>query len=201
MNLKRVKHEIRYGFCPNGCIAICLQSRYILTSADSIFTIATLPNSIAPQQHIYGQYIEQIKELQKLFIADDYNLLTVVPNRNLVWLRNYGYKLEEMRHLPKNWNGYGSLPPNATAIKNTQDVLDNLYEINLTPVSVVPSAEDGITISFTKNNKHAILECYNDGDIMAMTYEGENQPDIWQMGSSLSEIKNELNRIYDIING
>ncbi|MFZ0052558.1 MAG: hypothetical protein WAK96_12355 [Desulfobaccales bacterium] len=170
------------------------------TSADSIFTGSTLPNSPG-QQRFYSLPVEQIREFQQIFIVSDLDFFTIIGNRDAAWIRNCRHELEQMHHLPNNWNGYGSIPPNANAIKNTQDVLDNLYEMNMAPVSVAPSAEDGVTISITKDNKHAIIECYNDGDIMAMTYEGENQPDIWQMGSSLSEIKDEINRIYDIING
>ncbi|MGB7913499.1 MAG: hypothetical protein WCF59_14885 [Desulfobaccales bacterium] len=181
-------------------VLLCPYAEGRSTSAGSIFAGSTLPNSPG-QQRFYSLPVEQIREFQQMFIISDPDFFTIIGNRDAAWIRNCRHELEQMHHLSNNWNGYGSIPPNATAIKNTQDVLDNLYEMNLAPVSVAPSAEDGVTISFTKGNKHAVIECYNDGDIIAMTYRGENQPDIWQMGSSLLEIKEELIRIYDMLNG
>jgi hypothetical protein len=104
-----------------------------------------------------------------------------------------------MRNLQNDWNGYGSSAPNSLAIRNSQTVLDVLHVLNFSPISIVPSAEDGIAISFAKDKKRAIIECYNDGNIVAAMYEIDSEPLAWNVAISEEDIKESVNRIYDFI--
>jgi hypothetical protein len=68
-------------------------------------------------------------------------------------------------------------------------------------MAIAPSAEDGIAISFAKANKNAIIECYNDGDILAIIYKGDEEPELMEIGESISDISEGLDRIYNFLYG
>jgi hypothetical protein len=110
-------------------------------------------------------------------------------------------QLDEMRHLPDNWNGYGSAPPNHVAIRNSLEALYLTLEMDFPPSQVVPSAQEGVGISFASGEKRAIIECFNDGDIVVIKYEGDSDPEVREIGGSREEIKDSLLFIYDFIYG
>jgi len=103
--------------------------------------------------------------------------------------------LRKMRHLNDNWNGLGSAPPNSHAIWNAQDVISILHKVDFAPSQISPSAEEGVGISFVKGDKYAIIECYNDGDIAVAFSDGQGKTDIWEIGTSNSEIKETIDRL------
>ena len=81
------------------------------------------------------------------------------------WQRLFG-KLEELRRLEPDWNGYGSIPPNATAEAHARNIMLELHKLNRIPERVVASADDGFGIYITSGKKYAMIECYNDGGIV-----------------------------------
>jgi hypothetical protein len=117
------------------------------------------------------------------------------------WIFKFQNQLKSLRSLKDDWNGYGSLAPNSIAFINSQTVLGILHQMNFSPMAIAPSAEDGIAISFAKANKNAIIECYNDGDILAITYKGDEEPKLMEIGDSTSEIAEALDRIYNFLYG
>jgi len=117
------------------------------------------------------------------------------------WISKFQDQLKSLRNLQDDWNGYGSYAPNSIALINSQTVLDILHKMNFPPMAIAPSAEDGVAISFAKANKNAIIECYNDGDILAITYKGDEEPELMEIGESISEISEGLDRIYNFLYG
>jgi hypothetical protein len=115
------------------------------------------------------------------------------------WILKFQNELKSLRNLHDDWNGYGSLAPNNIALINSQTVLDILYIMNFSPVAMVPSAEEGVAISFSKGKKRAIIECYNDGNIAAAIYKIDSEPSVWNVGFSEEDITEAINRIYDFI--
>ena len=65
-----------------------------------------------------------------------------------------------------NWDGYGAPAPNRVAIRAAQRVLDALKQAGLKPGGVVPSAEGGVGIFFSRDHCYADFECFNDGDVL-----------------------------------
>jgi hypothetical protein len=129
-------------------------------------------------------------------------LKTENVDRAASWILKFQNQLKSFRTLKDNWNGYGSSAPNSIALINSQTVLDILHQMNFPPMAIAPSAEDGIAISFTKANKNAIIECYNDGDILAITYKGAKELELMEIGDSTSEIAEALDRrIYNFLYG
>jgi hypothetical protein len=117
------------------------------------------------------------------------------------WIGYFQRKLDSMRNIPDDWNGFGSASPNVIAIRNSQDVLDILHVMQLIPKDINPSADDGIGITFSKNDRYAIIECYNDGDIVSVIYKGDGEPTAWNVGNSLTEIRGTIETISDFIYG
>jgi hypothetical protein len=122
-------------------------------------------------------------------------------NRAPSWISKFQKQLKSLRSLQDDWNGYGSSAPNDIALINSQTVLDILHEMNFPPITIVPSAEDGIAISFANHNNNAVIECYNDGDIWAIKYKINAEPELMEIGDSISEISEGLDRIYTFLYG
>ncbi|MGD0401309.1 MAG: hypothetical protein ABSC04_20655 [Syntrophobacteraceae bacterium] len=123
------------------------------------------------------------------------------PMESHSWLQAIEAKLSSMRNLMKNWNGYGSAPPNKNAFKNADEVIDILHQKGYEAHQVSPSADEGIAISFLKGGRHAFIECYNDGDIAAAVFQKQGEPETWDCGSSASELTETIERIFEYLNG
>lgn len=97
-----------------------------------------------------------------------------------VWELLFG-KLEELCRLDPDWNGYGSMPPNATAKAHARDILLELHKLNRIPERVVASADDGVGIYITSGKKYAMIECYNDGGIVIGVSDREGDIRNWEI--------------------
>ena len=169
-----------------------------------------LPIDVAADNNFIGNFFENdsvgydLVELPVIYLTDEKNAIYFVPKtlniyKTKPWILKFQNQLKSFRSLKDDWNGYGSLAPNNIAIRNSQTVLDILHVLNYSPSSVLPSAEDGIAISFCNGKKRAIIECYNDGNIAAAIYEIDSEPLVWNVGISEEDIKESVNRIYDFI--
>jgi hypothetical protein len=146
-----------------------------------------------------------IVKLEIISLKDEKSVRYFVPEAANVyktksWILKFQNQLKSFRRLQDDWNGYGSLAPNSIAIRNSQTVLDILHVMNFSPIAMVPSAEEGVAISFAKGKRRAIIECYNDGNIAAAKYEIDREPLVWNVGISEEDIKESIIRIYDFIN-
>ncbi len=121
---------------------------------------------------------------------------TARPNR----LRR---QLDDLRSLPDNWNGYGSAAPNATAFHTVDEILFVLHEmeLRLEPKAAAPSAEDGIALLFSEEDKEALIECSNEGEVAAIVYRRGKDSLAWTIGDSRDEIREALQRIDAYIHG
>jgi hypothetical protein len=82
--------------------------------------------------------------------------------------------------LKNNWDGYGAHVPNETARAAATAVLDCLFARAVEPARIVPTAEGGIGLSFSgKNRRYADIECFNSGEILAVTSDRISEPTVW----------------------
>jgi hypothetical protein len=116
------------------------------------------------------------------------------------WIDIFTQQLNGLSQLELNWNGYGSAAPNANAFTTAQNVLMLLFEMDFGPTRLLPCAEEGISFSFDKANRHAILECYNDGEVCAAFYENNREPQTLEIGNSIEEIREALKFLNAFIN-
>jgi hypothetical protein len=103
--------------------------------------------------------------------------------------------LPRLAQLPRNWDSYGADPPNETAIGLARDVLKAMSDADLKPSHVDPSAENGVCISFVQDTRYADIECFNSGEILAVTSSGDGQPTVWQVPRSPLDIKSAVGTI------
>jgi hypothetical protein len=115
------------------------------------------------------------------------------------WFLKYVSLLEQLRKLPENWDSYGADPPNLTALYWSKTVLELLLEINFTPNKITASVENGVGISFIQGEKYADIECFNTGEILAVTSDKQGNPNVWQVDDNLDSIKSALEKIYVFI--
>jgi hypothetical protein len=78
-------------------------------------------------------------------------------------------------------------------------VLELLLEINFTPNKITASVENGVGISFIQGEKYADIECFNTGEILAVTSDKQGNPNVWQVDDNLDSIKSALEKIYVFI--
>jgi hypothetical protein len=95
-----------------------------------------------------------------------------------------------------NWNGQGSAAPNEAAICTAQRVIDVLSTMpSLQPERIVGSADGGVTICFIIGHRYADIECFNSGEIAAVTSDRTGRPDVWEVSLDDHDIKLALERI------
>jgi hypothetical protein len=111
------------------------------------------------------------------------------------WLLKNIQTLEKLGNLPVNWDSYGANPPNSTALFWGRTVFEILFNMNFPPTRIMPSADEGIGICFISGKKYADIECFNTGEIVAVTSDGQGNPNVWEVNPDREELKNSLNRI------
>lgn len=107
----------------------------------------------------------------------------------------YQSKLAEVRRYEDGWDSYDAPAPNERAITQAKQILEQLRQANLTPDAVEASAEGGIGICFMDGDKYAHFECFNDGEITGVVYQGQNEPVVWEAQSA--DITDSIERIRD----
>lgn len=90
-------------------------------------------------------------------------------------------RINSMKELGANWDGYGAEPPSALARDWSIRVLELLAPEGPYPSSVSPSAEGGVAISFLARGRVATIECLNDGSVFAVRSDRVNDPFAWEI--------------------
>ncbi len=110
------------------------------------------------------------------------------------WLQDALRTLAAIEKLPDNWDSNGAEAPNQVAIQNSGLVLTQLDKDNLKPSLIEPSTDDAVCIGFWSGSRYADVECFNDGEILAMTHDrGYSEPEIWEMQAM--ELPHTINKI------
>jgi hypothetical protein len=108
-------------------------------------------------------------------------------------------ELDSLKKLAPNWDSYGAEPPNPTAIRRLESLLELLPSVELTPTKIVPSVEGGAAVCFINGAKYADVECFNNGTLLAVLSTGRGTPEAWELGASKAAIWNTLERIRDFL--
>jgi hypothetical protein len=118
-------------------------------------------------------------------------------------------KLTKLSTLEHNWDSYGAEPPNEFALQWASITLDILEELGREPNALVPSVENGIGICFINGDKFADIEFFNEGEILATTFQKKlsldnlsldnSNPNIWEVGINTDSIRETLEVILDTL--
>lgn len=109
-------------------------------------------------------------------------------------------RLNEIYYLPDDWDGQGTAAPNAQAFLHAWEVIEVLGNMNFVPANLVPSAEEGIGIYFSKENKYGFVECFNEGEIVVAMSDREGHRRVWQIRDTKDEIEEALEILKDFVN-
>lgn len=111
------------------------------------------------------------------------------------WLQDALEALARLAQLPHDWDSYGAEPPNEVALAHARVVLDVMSEADLKPSHLDASAENGVCLSFIHGSRYADIECFNSGEILAVTSYGDGKPTVWEVSATPIEIKSAVARI------
>ena len=95
-------------------------------------------------------------------------------------------------------------PTEKTAITNARRVLGVLWSAGLASSirAVSPSADGGVGIVFAgSDQKYADIECFNDGEILAITSEGTAEPSVWPLNGEAETLRHAIETISTFLNG
>jgi hypothetical protein len=106
-------------------------------------------------------------------------------------------KLESFRDLQRGWDSYDAEPPSEAAIDNASRVLQALWEQGSgTRARLVPSVEGGIDLIFsTTEDGYADIECFNDGEILAITSQVCSEPSVWPVMADAAGLRDAIVKI------
>jgi hypothetical protein len=106
-------------------------------------------------------------------------------------------KLQALGSLSIDWDSYGTGPPNANSIELAAEFLGSLFESDLLPDRVVPSAEGGVGFAFLAAIGQADIEIFNDGDVLAAVYPPDELTQVWE--ASLADIHLTVQRLREFL--
>lgn len=106
------------------------------------------------------------------------------PTKRESWFDACRRALQEMNNLKKGWDGYDADPPNEVAERRGMEVLDALLELEkFQPARLSPSVEGGVVFSFFSRDLYADIECFNSGEVVAVTSKPHEEPTVWEVGT------------------
>ena len=86
--------------------------------------------------------------------------------------------------LVDGWDTYGAEAPNDLARARSAEILMLLELVSLSPISLRPSAEGGIAMSFVESGQRAEIEIYNTGDILTAEYSETGAPVVHEIDAA-----------------
>jgi hypothetical protein len=104
-------------------------------------------------------------------------------------------QLERLAHVNSGWDSYGAEPPNVAARNSAARILSFLKDAGVVPTKIVPSAEGGVAICFVSGSRYADIECLNAGEILAVTYRGKEDPNVWETANAREEVMSAIDDI------
>ncbi len=109
-------------------------------------------------------------------------------------------QLKKVRSLHANWDSYGAEPPSARAIELTEAVLNGLRDRFVAPSRIVASVEGGVGVCFSRGNRYADLECFNNGEIVGVVYAGLGHPRVIEATAEPAALTAAIEDIVAFIN-
>ena len=83
--------------------------------------------------------------------------------------------LTNLDQLKPGWNIYGAERPSAVALRISLRILRVLYSMDRLPDRVLPLADGGVALVYSRGSLYASFECFNDGEVTAGTSNRSDQ--------------------------
>jgi len=104
-------------------------------------------------------------------------------------LNVWNNKLEKLRNLGDDWNGYASPAPSRTAVVTAKAFLSAVLAMDFKPSRIAPSVSGGIGITHRKGSRRVYVEFFNDGEVCVLSSDGESAPRSWSVKPSSLNFK------------
>lgn len=114
--------------------------------------------------------------------ADDSSTVSIT-DASVGWLPAELSKLFELQQLSDVWEEGGASRPNAWAIKVAGYVLSHLAARDFRPSHIDPSTNEGVCISFRNGARYADIECFNSGELVALTSLDDGATEVWELSA------------------
>jgi len=88
---------------------------------------------------------------------------------------HFSNRIADLYLLDENWDGYGALAPNSTAIKHAKEFMQTLFEHRCIPTRLAASVVGGVGITKRVKTKKVYIEFYNNGLISALFVDDARQ--------------------------
>lgn len=111
------------------------------------------------------------------------------------WLVQAYKQLSRLAQLEDDWDTYGAEAPAAEALVNARSVLSTLAELDFQPTSVDASAEGGVCLSFRVGDRYGDVECFNSGEVLAVTSAGGDETQVWTVADLDRDLRASLTKI------
>jgi hypothetical protein len=97
------------------------------------------------------------------------------------WFPRELAKLLRLQSMTDDWHSSDVSPPNQIAIEASICALHRLSDVDLCPSFIAPSSDEGVCLAFESGERYADIECFNTGEVFAMTSTPNGRPTIWEV--------------------
>ena len=113
------------------------------------------------------------------------------------WLTEAFRRLKSLASLEANWAQLTrASPPNETAVRNARRAIKVIAENNSKANYINASVEEGVCIAFRCDNLYADIECFNNGEMVVATSNGNGQHRVWEIESD-TQLAESVRRIQE----
>lgn len=117
------------------------------------------------------------------------------------WVLDAFKRLVELAQLQDNWDSYGAEAPEEAAIGRMRRIINRIQRYNLVPSSIDASAEGGVCVSFRHGEKYADIECFNNGEVLAVTSLNEGDAEVWEIADLDLDLERALEKLCEFFWG
>jgi hypothetical protein len=116
------------------------------------------------------------------------------------WYNDQFLELKRLGTLQNGWDSYNAEAPTEKAFYWTRETLNIMHSNGFFDGKVVPSAEGGLAITFRRGEKYSDIEFLNSGEILAVTHETGQRPNVWTVPCDEDGIQKTLENISYFLN-
>ena len=95
-------------------------------------------------------------------------------------------KICALKKLDDNWDSYGAVAPSLRTVELAAKFSAQFALSESFPSRVMPSAEGGVAFRFSRNDRRALLEFLNSGDVELILYSRAGQVQATTLNSSMA---------------
>ncbi len=105
----------------------------------------------------------------------------------------------DLDQLRSGWNTYAAEAPGRRALKTSLRILRVLHSTSCLPDRVLPLADGGVALVYSRGSLYGSIECFNDGDVSAGISNRSDVHEAWDVEPA--RVADSARRISAFLNG